>query len=177
MSAKAKLNPLFFAPFVSSVMRPEPAWIDANDHLNMAYYHVFFDRTLDQALTMIGLDEDYCRNGPGTIFVAEAHVTYRREVLGDMPVRVTLQLLDYDVKRMHLSLEMRHAQDGWLAATAEFMMVHIQRPDRKVGPFPPDILEAIAVMKSAHAALPRPDHVGRVIAIPDTGRAGKVGIH
>jgi acyl-CoA thioester hydrolase len=30
--------PLFFAPFVSSVMRIEPQWIDYNGHLNMAYY-------------------------------------------------------------------------------------------------------------------------------------------
>ena len=111
------------------------------------------------------------------MFVAESHVSYRREILRDMPVRVTAQLLDYDVKRMHLSLEMRHAKDGWLAAAAEFMMLHILRPDRKVGPFPPDILDAIAVMKSAHAALPRPDHIGRIIAIPDTGRSGKVGLH
>lgn len=29
----------FFAPFVSSTMRIEPAWIDHNGHMNMAYYH------------------------------------------------------------------------------------------------------------------------------------------
>ncbi|MFL5194230.1 MAG: thioesterase, partial [Microvirga sp.] len=28
----------FFAPFVSSTMRVEPAWIDYNGHMNMAYY-------------------------------------------------------------------------------------------------------------------------------------------
>lgn len=177
MSAKPKINPLFFAPFVSSVMRPEPAWIDDNNHLNMAYYHVMFDRSLDEALDLLGLDKDYYREGPGTIFVAEAHVSYRREVLADMPMRMTLQLIDYDVKRMHLALEMRHAQEGWLAANAEVMLLHILHEGRKVGPFPPEILEAIAVMKSAHAALPRPDHIGRVIAIPNTGRAGKVGLH
>jgi acyl-CoA thioester hydrolase len=57
------------------------------------------------------------------------------------------------------------------------MLLHILHEGRKVGPFPPEILEAIAVMKSAHAALPRPDHIGRVIAIPNTGRVGKVGLH
>ena len=29
-------EPLFFAPFVASVMTVEPAWIDYNGHLNMA---------------------------------------------------------------------------------------------------------------------------------------------
>src|SRR5688572_3341505 len=37
-------HPLFFAPFVSSVMRVEKGWIDYNGHLNMAYYNVLFDR-------------------------------------------------------------------------------------------------------------------------------------
>ena len=32
------LKPVFFAPFVSSVMRVEPEWIDYNGHLNVAYY-------------------------------------------------------------------------------------------------------------------------------------------
>jgi hypothetical protein len=35
-------------PFVSSVMRIEPAWIDYNGHLNMAYYNVLFDRAIDE---------------------------------------------------------------------------------------------------------------------------------
>ena len=30
-------EPAFSAPFVSSVMRVEPGWIDYNGHLNMAY--------------------------------------------------------------------------------------------------------------------------------------------
>ena len=34
---------LVFAPFVASTMRVEPAWIDYNGHMNMAYYVVVFD--------------------------------------------------------------------------------------------------------------------------------------
>jgi len=36
MLDRTDLEPLFFAPFVSSVMRIEPAWIDYNGHLNSA---------------------------------------------------------------------------------------------------------------------------------------------
>jgi hypothetical protein len=39
MLDRLDLQPLFFAPFVSSVMQVEPAWIDYNGHLNMAYYN------------------------------------------------------------------------------------------------------------------------------------------
>jgi len=56
-----EFKPLFFAPFVSSVMRVEPDWINYNGHLNMAYYHVLFDRAFDEVLRLIGADPDYVR--------------------------------------------------------------------------------------------------------------------
>jgi acyl-CoA thioester hydrolase len=177
MTAKPKLNPLFFAPFVSSVLRIEPEWIDENGHLNMAYYNVLFETAIDEAFELVGLNQNYYRDGDGTIFIGEAHVRYRREVHHDTPVRVTVQLVDYDVKRLHLYLEMRHAKDGWLAATSELMALHINKAERKVGPFPADILDAIAVMQSAHAALPRPEALGSAIGIPSRGGKGKVGLH
>jgi len=177
MSANRKFNPLFFAPFVSSVMRVEPGWIDANGHMNMAYYNVLFDRALDQAFELLGLTQAYYTEGSGTVFIGEAHLRYKREVTLETPVRITVQLVDYDVKRMHLYLEMRHASDGWLASTSEVMALHIDKTERKVGPFPADILDAIAIMQSAHKAMPRPDALGSAIGIPTKGRAGKVGLH
>ncbi len=54
-------EPAFFAPFVSTVMRVEPGWIDYNGHLNMAYYNVLFDRAVDEAYELhrlrLGLSE------------------------------------------------------------------------------------------------------------------------
>ena len=47
-------EPVFPAPFVSSVMRVDPGWIDYNGHLNMAYYNVLFDRAVDEAYELIG---------------------------------------------------------------------------------------------------------------------------
>ena len=46
MLDRVDFEPLFFAPFVSSVMTVEKDWIDYNGHLNMAYYNVLFDRCL-----------------------------------------------------------------------------------------------------------------------------------
>ncbi len=53
----------FFAPFVSSTMAIEPGWIDYNGHLNMAYYHVLFDRAVDEAFGVVGLGPDYMDSG------------------------------------------------------------------------------------------------------------------
>ena len=54
MLDRLDLEPVFFAPFVSSVMRVEPGWIDYNGHLNMAYYNVLFDRAVDEAFELLG---------------------------------------------------------------------------------------------------------------------------
>jgi acyl-CoA thioester hydrolase len=59
MLDRLDLEPLFFAPFVSSVMRVEPGWIDYNGHLNMAYYNVLFDRAVDEAFELIGCGANY----------------------------------------------------------------------------------------------------------------------
>src|SRR5271169_4974897 len=54
MPAGRDSEPVFFAPFVSSVLRVEPGWIDYNGHLNMAYYNVLFDRAVDEVYELLG---------------------------------------------------------------------------------------------------------------------------
>lgn len=48
-------------PFVCAVIPIEPHWIDYNGHLNMAYYNVLFDRSLDEFFDMIGTGHDYLK--------------------------------------------------------------------------------------------------------------------
>jgi acyl-CoA thioester hydrolase len=159
----------FFAPYVSSTMRIEPAWIDYNGHLNMAYYHVLFDRAVEEGFGVVGLGQDYMEERGASYFAAEVHVLYRRELKVHDEVRATLQLIDFDEKRLHFYMELRHASEGWAAATCEQLALHVDMESRKVTPFPEDILRNLAVMKAAHARLARPEALGRVIAVP--GRA------
>jgi len=157
------------APFVSSVMRVEPQWIDYNGHLNMAYYNVLFDRAVDEAYELIGIGLDYLKSTKHSTFTAEAHVRYLREIHEGDPVRVTLQLLDYDAKRIHYFEQLFHADQGFLSATSENMTLHVDMTAKKVAPFPDHILQRLAAIKAAHATLAVPDGVGRRIAMP--GRA------
>jgi acyl-CoA thioester hydrolase len=161
----------FFAPFVSSTMAVEPGWIDYNGHMNMAYYHVFFDRAVDEGFALVGLGQDYLEERRASFFVAEIHTLYRRELkIGDT-VRVTLQLIDFDEKRLHFYMEIRHATEGWVSATCENLALHVDMTDRRVRPFPEDIQANLAVMKSAHSRLARPAALGRVIGIPGRSEA------
>ena len=166
MLERADLEPAFFAPFVSSVMHVEPAWIDYNGHLNMAYYNVLFDRAVDEAYELLGCGLDYLKQTQHSTFTAEVHVRYLRELHEGDPVRVTFQLLDYDAKRVHYFEELRHAEDGWLSATSENMSLHVDMTRKKTVPFPDYIMAQFARMKAAHARLPTPEGIGRRIAMP-----------
>ena len=166
MLERADLEPVFAAPFVSSVMRVEPEWIDYNGHLNMAYYNVLFDRAVDEAYELMGCGIAYLKDTRHSTFTAEAHIRYLRELHGGVPVRVTLQLIDFDAKRMHYFEELFHAEEGWLSATSENLVLHVDMTAKKVAPFPDFIAARLAKMKSAHAHLPVPDGVGRRIAMP-----------
>ena len=154
------------APFLSSVMQIEPQWIDYNGHLNMAYYNVMFDRAIDELWLRLGIGPGYRTARNGSSFTAECHVRYLREIhLGD-PVQVSILLLAADEKRLHTFEELRHAGEGWLSATSENMTIHIDMAARKTAPFPPDIRAGIDTVAKAHAAIARPDGVGRKVAMP-----------
>ncbi len=156
----------FFAPFVSSTMKVEPEWIDYNGHMNMAYYHVLFDRAVDEAFEVVGLGPDYVEARNASYFTAEVHTLYKRELKVTDLVRVTLQLISFDEKRLHFYEEIRHATEGWVSATCEALSLHVNMETKKVAPFPPDIQANLAVMKAAHTRLPPPKDIGRVIGIP-----------
>src|ERR1700722_7713323 len=88
-------------PFVSSVMRVEPGWIDYNGHLHMVYFNGVFHRPLDQVSELLGLGLAYVEVSRHSTFTAEVHVRYLRELHSGDPVRVTFQLLGYGGQRLH----------------------------------------------------------------------------
>jgi len=159
-------EPAFMAPFISSVMRIEPQWIDYNGHLNVAYYNVLFDRAVDEVYELIGLGPTYLKQHGHSTMVAETHVRYLRELRESDAVRVSVQLLDYDAKRMQLFEKLLHATENWVSATCESMTLHVDMVAKKVAPFPDSVMRPLERMKAAHAVLPLPEGAGRKIAMP-----------
>lgn len=154
------------APFTghSAVVRPE--WIDENGHMNMAYYVVIFDGAIDHLWAAIGLGAPYRERTQHGTFAVECHVIYRAELLLGDGVEVSTQILAADSKRIHLAHEMRRC-DGNIAAQQEVMLLHVSLKTRRVVPFLPEAAETVAAAAQAHASLPRPDWVGRRLAMPD----------
>ena len=158
-------EPAFFAPFVSSVMRVEPGWIDYNGHLNMAYYNVLFDRAVDEAYDLLGCGLAYLKQTHHSTFTAEVHIRYLRELHADDPVRVTFQLIDYDAKRS--LLRRASARRGRLALghlrEHDAARRHDGEKDRAVSRLHPRPLRPY---EGRACALPLPDGAGRRIAMP-----------
>jgi acyl-CoA thioester hydrolase len=165
MGDRRDAEPAFSAPFVSATMRVEPGWIDYNGHLNMAYYNVLFDRAMDEVFDLLGCGAAYTREKRHSCFVAEVHVRYMRELHAGDPVRVTVQLLGFDTKRMHYFEQLFHAEQGWLSATSENMALHVDMTAKKTAVFPTEIAANLARMKAAQAGLPLPQGAGRRIGM------------
>lgn len=163
-------------PFTSSPFTVEKAWIDYNGHMNMAYYNVLFDRCGDQAFALLGIGQSYVAERALSVFTAEIHVCYVRELHEGDQVTVSFQLIDHDAKRLRVYQEIIH-EDGWLAATAEVLTLHIDMAGPKVAPFPADVQKKVEAMQTAHGALPLPKRAGRSISLkhpspPDDGKKG-----
>ena len=143
-----------------------PEWIDWNGHMNLAYYTVLFDYATDLLFDELGLGLDYRRDTQRGTFVAETHNLYQRELLVGAKVSVATQIVGADDKRLYLAHEMFALDGGHRTATQELMFLHVDLVARRVTPFPAELRQRVAAAAVAHAAVPRPDWIGRRIAMP-----------
>jgi acyl-CoA thioester hydrolase len=143
-----------------------PEWIDYNGHMNVAYYVLAFDYATDAFFDYLGLDKHYRDTSGNSTFAVEAHLTYQREVAEGDALRFTTQLLGFDDKRLHFVHHMYHAGEGFLAATSEWLSLHIDLQVRRVSIMPESIKTRLAEIMGAHEALLQPPEVGRVIKCP-----------
>lgn len=142
-----------------------PEWIDINNHMNVAYYVLAFDRGIDSLWQDFGITDAYIREQNNSTFAVEAHVMYRRELRLNDPFVVTTQVLAFDPKRLHQFQRMYHATKGYLAATAEWMNLHVDMDSRRVSPWPDSILAKIRGFVGTHGGTRMPVDAGRRMRI------------
>ena len=171
--ARVSIHALFLSMAESTDLKPLelptltvlPEWIDYNGHMNVAYYVLAFDRGVDAFMEFIGISPSYIEQRRASTFTLEMHVSYIRELrLGD-PLRLSCQLLDFDTKRVHYFLHMHHAEDDYLAAVSEQIMVHVDLETRRSSEFPDDVRLTLKNLMNTHRHLPRPEQSGSVIGI------------
>ena len=141
----------------SAVVAPD--WIDYNGHAHESRYLQVFGDTTDALLRRIGLDP-----GAGSsYFTVETHMSHLGQARAEERLHTTTQILGHDEKRLHLFHSLYRTGDDALLATAEQMLLHVDTRAERAAPAAPELLERIARIAEAHAALPRPERAGRSI--------------
>jgi acyl-CoA thioester hydrolase len=155
--------PTPFARYEGEVL---PAWIDSNDHLNLAYYVVLFDYGTDAIYETFGLGQAYRDATKCGTFAAETHTLYQQELLLGERLRITTYVLSADAKRLHMAHEMHRLSDGKLSAMQEILFLHVDLTARRVVPWHEPVMSKLQAAVAAHSGLPRPDWIGRRVGQP-----------
>ncbi len=140
-------------------------WVDANQHMNVAYYMIVFDRATEVFLKQLGAGRAYTESGAGTVFALEANIRYEKELrLGD-DVRITTRLVGRSAKLLHLLHAMYHIGTGDRAATMELLLLHIDPKVRRGSAWPTNLAARLEKIHGAHRALASPQDVNLKIVI------------
>ncbi len=110
-------------------------WTDYNNHLNMAYYVLIFDKAWEVMLEKFQMGEKSAKTTKRSTMVVETHTTYNNEVKEGDEVEIVLTYFDHDKKRLHFRLEMIEKKTKKLSATIEMLALYIDLNKRKVCEF------------------------------------------
>ncbi len=141
----------------------EPDWVDYNNHMTEAAYLTAFGWASDALFRYIGTDETY-RAAGHSFYTVETHINYLREVRGNDSLEFTTTVVGLDEKRLHLYHEMFDARTARLAAATEQMLIHMDTNTGRPAPIKGVPMAALTALREAHAELPHPPYLGRVMA-------------
>jgi len=157
-------------PFAAARAIVRPEWIDYNGHMNVGYFSVVFDVAADAFLEFLGFTQAFRSQYGSTTFALEQHLNFLREVNEGDTLRFEARLLDFDAKRFHFYQEMFRVGDDRPAASCEGLSAHVSTTTRRTAPMPQALLERLAAIKQAHAALARPWQIGHVLSVRPPAR-------
>ena len=152
------------APLALHSPTVQAQWVDYNGHMSESCYLLVFGDQSDAFFRFIGIDEAYRAAGHSLYTVQTMIHNLHEAGLGE-PLRLTLQLLATDDKRLHLFHSMFHGETGQLLATGEQMLVHVDMQQGRSAPMPPWLQERVQAIVHAHQNLPRPPQAGAAIGI------------
>lgn len=150
----------------------KPGWLDANGHMNVGHYVSAFDDGSCPLFDDIGLGWDYTAQGTYSVFMVSSSIDFRRELLAGAPLEMTTRLLGFDRRRIHVYQELYHRDQGYLAAQAEFVFVHVSLTTRQVTNIPDGAMRRLEQIRAVHAAFERPPFIGRSLGLNWKPRSG-----
>ena len=114
-------------------------WIDYNNHMNVSYYLLIFDKYGADILNDSFKMGEYSAKTTGkSTMIVESNITYNQELKIDDLVDVNLVYFDHDKKRLQYKMEMIHKEKKFLASTIEVLALYVDLNTRKVSEFEPE---------------------------------------
>ena len=110
-------------------------WTDYNNHMNLSFYILVFDRAAEKILSQFKMGEEAAKKEKRSTMVVETHTTYNNEVKEGDDVEVFLSYFSHDKKRLHYKLEMYEKGKNNLSATTEVLALYMNLDLRKVAEF------------------------------------------
>ena len=111
-------------------------WIDYNNHMNVAYYLLIFDKFgADNLNRIFKMGEESAKNTGMSTMIVETNITYNQELKLDDEVDINLLYFDHDKKRLQYKMEMINKKEGFLASTFEALALYVNLNTRKVSEF------------------------------------------
>ena len=111
-------------------------WIDYNNHMNVSYYLLIFDKYGADILNKtFKMGEHSARTTGKSTMIVESYITYKQELKIDDEVDVNLVFFDHDKKRLQYKMEMIHKGKKYLASTIEISALYVDLNSRKVSEF------------------------------------------
>ena len=111
-------------------------WIDYNNHLNVSYYLLIFDKYGADVLNdKFKMGENSARTTGKSTMIVESHMTYTQELKLNDEVDINLIYFDHDKKRLQYKMEMIHKDEKYLASTIEVLALYVDLNTRKVAEF------------------------------------------
>lgn len=142
-----------------------PEWIDSNQHMNVAYYFIAFEKGFDRYKDLIGMDITYIKEQQRSTVSLEAHICYSAEAtLGDM-LRIETRIAGFDKKRAHVYQEMY--RNSVLLATQETLSISFDIQKRKTCDFEPQFLDHYSFLCAAQKPHKIKGVLGRSITLPN----------
>ncbi len=111
-------------------------WIDYNNHMNVSYYLLIFDKFGADVLNdTFKMGEHSAKTTGKSTMIVESYITYNQELKIDDVVDVNLVYFDHDKKRLQYKMEMIHKEKKFLASTIEVLALYVDLNTRKVAEF------------------------------------------
>ncbi len=154
------------APIKLPVKKVLKSWIDYNGHMNVAFYTMAIDKSLDIFLEKyLGLGETHARYNKMGPFVVQANFHYLNEMKYNDKFHVQVKLIDFDSKKMYLLLSIISEKLKSIMAMSEQLLVNVNLSKRKTEFYPEWAIKRLTLMKKNHKPLELPKNIGKKIII------------